>query len=158
MELFSDKINRFNIYKLSQKAKHPPFSTLCDRDIRISFHPSLFLLAARCLKFCPFFSLFLFIFLLLFHFVFVSLSQRIHQILSERVAGCYPGREGVPVGAGWLVGSLLQLRSLTYLSPLLGREIESVFFAMLHYSPIQLHLIVDSFTGLNPTQSKINQK
>ncbi|KYM86546.1 Octopamine receptor beta-3R [Atta colombica] len=74
----------------------------------LKFHPSI----SRALSF----SLALF-----FQFGFLSLSQRIHQILSEQVAGerVLP-RTGGCSRWSWLTGWLLQSRSLTYLSLLAG--------------------------------------
>lgn len=89
---------------------------------------------------------------LFFQFGFLSSPQRIHQILSEQVAGerVLP-RTGGCSRWSWLTGWLLQSRSLTYLSLLLGREIESALLTMLCYSLLQLHF--DSFIRSNRSRT-----
>lgn len=125
--------------KFSRKAKHF-VSTLCDRNIRIAILSFLSFSLSLLLGI-------LFIFLSLsFHLSAFPLRFRLalatHSPDIERTSRGLLPRTGGCSCRGWLAGSLLQSRSLTYLSPLLGREIESVLFAMLCYSPSQLHLLL----------------
>lgn len=147
-----------NKWFISETPRDNPVSTLYDCEYicrRIAILP--FLLSSSLLGISsPHFSLFL------LHLSSASplgfrLTLATHSADIERTSrgAATPGREF----PGWLVGSLLQSRSLTYLSPLLGREIEPVFFARLRCSPIRLHLIADSFTRSNSKceRSRINR-